>query len=134
MEKYIFSPRASTQSSATPNAQKSIDLNPNPKFTSEFKVPTPRSHLKQFIDLEGDNTGGTSSKRKPIRKSPAWEHFKLAEDDPKNPNSICNYCRQSFACSTEKYGTSTMLKHLNRCRKNPFRVQDKKTKIAKFSS
>ena len=77
MEKYIFSPRASTQPSATPNAQKSTDLSPNPtpipnpKSTSEIKVPTPRSPLKQFIDLEGDNTWGTSSKRKPVRKSPA---------------------------------------------------------------
>ena len=84
-------------------------------------APTP-------LPNSGDNTEARNSKRKPIRKSPAWEHFTLAEKgDPNDPSGVCNYCGQDFACRTSTCRTSTMLKHLKRCTKTllGFRIRSK---------
>ena len=139
MEKFLNS-RSTTptskSSSATLLTQESSST-PTPLPNSEFKIPALRSPVKLclVVDLEGDSTEARNTKRKPIRKSPAWEHFTVAEKgDPNDPRGVCNYCGKDFARRMSTYGTSTMLKHLKICNKNPFWIQDPKQKLLSFST
>nr|XP_048321191.1 zinc finger BED domain-containing protein RICESLEEPER 2-like [Ziziphus jujuba var. spinosa] len=75
-------------------------------------------------------------KRKPSRKpSMVWDHYeKMENSDPDNPRCKCKYCGVDYACNS-KYGTSTLLNHLNHhCKKYPYRVQDKKQKTLTFGA
>ncbi|XP_060672818.1 zinc finger BED domain-containing protein RICESLEEPER 2-like [Ziziphus jujuba] len=75
-------------------------------------------------------------KRKPSRKpSMVWDHYeKIENSDPDNPRCKYKYCGVDYACNS-KYGTNTLLNHLNHhCKKYIYRVQDKKQKILTFGA
>ncbi|XP_052181165.1 zinc finger BED domain-containing protein DAYSLEEPER-like [Diospyros lotus] len=72
-------------------------------------------------------------KKKPRQQSEVWDHFTRNEDDPSDPRAVCNYCGKNYASDTRKNGTSTLWNHVNnQCKKNPYRVEDKKQKILHY--
>lgn len=70
------------------------------------------------------------SKKKPTRTSDIWEYFtKVKDGDPENPRCTCNYCGADYACHSQRVGTSSLWVHLDKCKKNPQRIVDKKQKV-----
>ncbi|XP_052203129.1 zinc finger BED domain-containing protein DAYSLEEPER-like [Diospyros lotus] len=54
-------------------------------------------------------------------------------DDYSEPRAVCNYCGKDYANDTRRNGTSTLWNHINnQCKKNPYKLEDKKQKILHF--
>ena len=109
---------------------------------AEFNA-TPNSIEEQPIDAnaesltptETDNTTGSQSsgilgKRKPRKRSKAWDHFERTADGKR---AVCLYCKVDFACDTQTCGTSTLNKHMKRCSKFPGRKEELKQKCLAFA-
>ena len=72
-------------------------------------------------------------KKKPRQLSEVWDYFTTNEDNPSAPRAMCNYCGKDYASDSRKNRTSTLWNHLNnQCKKNPYRLEDKKQKILCF--
>ena len=78
------------------------------------------------------------SKAKVVKKKSrqlfeVWDHFTKNQDDLSNPGAVCNYYGKDYASDNRKNGTSTLWNHVNnQCKKNPYRLEDKKQKILRF--
>lgn len=56
-----------------------------------------------------------STKRK---TSKVWDHFTIIEGCGANdPKATCNYCSKVYNCHSKRHGTSSMIFHLNGCKK-----------------
>ena len=102
---------------------------------AEFNA-TPNSIEEQPIDAnaesltptETDNTTGSQSsgilgKRKPRKRSEAWDHFERTTDGKR---AVCLHCKVDFACDTQTCSKSTLNKHMKRCNKFPGRKEELK--------
>ncbi|XP_024032218.1 zinc finger BED domain-containing protein DAYSLEEPER-like [Morus notabilis] len=129
-DNYTLTSGTVASSSRSPNRT----TNESPVSDVVFKTLAPRSPKKDVIDLEYENEG-TSGKKKPVRKSEVWDHFTIKKGrNPGDERGGCNYCEKDYACSSRTHGTSSMLVHLRKCKKNPFRVEDKKQKLLSFGA
>lgn len=61
-----------------------------------------------------------------------WDHFTKNEcENRDNMIAFCNYGRFVFVCPS-KSGTDSLCKHLNRCKKYPLNMVEKRQKILIF--
>ncbi|XP_028754428.1 zinc finger BED domain-containing protein RICESLEEPER 2-like [Neltuma alba] len=82
---------------------------------------------------EGDESNVDGSRKR--KKSLAWLHFeKLPPEQWKNgePRAKCKYCPTTIACHPTTHGTSGLVKHLQRCLRNPHKAN--KLKQCMFST
>ncbi|XP_028794972.1 zinc finger BED domain-containing protein RICESLEEPER 2-like [Neltuma alba] len=82
---------------------------------------------------EGDESNVDGSRKR--KKSLAWLHFeKLPPEQWKNgePRAKCKYCPTTIACHPTTHGTGGLVKHLQRCPRNPHRAN--KLKQCMFST
>ncbi|KAL5568737.1 hypothetical protein UlMin_025312 [Ulmus minor] len=120
MEKFIiYSP---SKKSPKPGNQSITPIPSTPiTQTPSLELKSPKKEL-ELVSYE---------KKKPIRGSTVWDHFtKIEGGDPKNRRCKCNYCGKDYAYDPKKVGTSSLWGHLNnQCKKNPYRVDEKKQKL-----
>ncbi|KAM0858616.1 hypothetical protein ACQ4PT_047723 [Festuca glaucescens] len=78
------------------------------------------------IQIEDDEEIVKTKVRKPMAaRSKAWEHFtKVLDCNGLVKEGLCKYCSRPIQASTAGNGTSSMLRHLSSCKKNPNRNQD----------
>ncbi|KAF7831479.1 zinc finger BED domain-containing protein RICESLEEPER 2-like [Senna tora] len=113
--------------------------------TQQTQDNTQDTNPSQDTDTPGSDAATTAastpanvsgSKRKPpVPKSSVWDHFvKLPlEETNGEPRAKCKYCKDhTYACDTSKHGTTSLKKHLLKCKGYPYRAQEKKQNMLAF--
>ncbi|KAK6925464.1 hAT-like transposase, RNase-H fold [Dillenia turbinata] len=82
----------------------------------------------------GQLSQSVSKKKKAgARVSVVWDHFtKDGTSGSGDPKASCNYCGQQYCCDPKTNGTSSMLHHLNKCKKYPYKEVEKKQRCLLF--
>lgn len=76
---------------------------------------------------EAEKKTTNAKKRKEMAPwSEVWNHFTKVLEGNVVTKATCNYCKNKLACVVKRNGTSSLLKHLMTCKRNPHRVNDDK--------
>ena len=96
------------------------------RHPASVSQPTTNTTTQASQVAAGDSTEVAKKKF----KSDVWDHFTKIEkeDGSKADQCKCNYCSSVYACSSS-YGTSTLRKHLGRCRAYPLNKDTKQTNL-----
>ena len=112
-------------SAADNTGETPTSITPTPAPTP---TPTPNS-MAPPAPLAPKRARATSSRK---NSSQVWDHFVKSDCEHKDDlTATCSYCGSVLACPT-KSGTSCLRNHLNRCKKYPPNVVDKKQKTLIF--
>ncbi|KAF7841239.1 zinc finger BED domain-containing protein RICESLEEPER 2-like [Senna tora] len=114
---------------ADSSTQQTQDTNPPSQDTD-----TPGSDAATTAASAPANVSG-SKRKPPVPKSSVWDHFvKLPlEETNGEPRAKCKYCKDhTYACDTSKHGTTSLKKHLLKCKGYPYRAQEKKQNMLAF--
>ncbi|KAF7838952.1 zinc finger BED domain-containing protein RICESLEEPER 2-like [Senna tora] len=119
-------------------------MNPNNEQSQEQgqtqAPPTPASPSEAATTAASASAPATNStvvgtKRKPpAHKSNVWDHFDKLPVDENNPEARakCSYCKNTLACDSTTHGTTSLRKHVQRCKSYPYRGQEKKQPMLAF--
>ena len=122
----------------TPNTTPVTAPNTNPVTASNTTtdpviIPDANAPVELKSPKKEDDDKQPTSKKKPTRTSDVWDHYtKVKGGDPEDPRCTCNYCGADYACHSRRVGTSSLWVHLDKCKKNPERLADKKQKVLSF--
>ena len=122
----------------TPNTTPVTAPNTNPVTASNTTtdpviIPDANAPVELKSPKKEDDDKQPTSKKNPTRTSDVWDHYtKVKGGDPEDPRCTCNYCGADYACHSRRVGTSSLWVHLDKCKKNPERLADKKQKVLSF--
>ena len=69
------------------------------------------------------NTTNAKKRKELAPRSEVWNHF---TKEVNATTATCNYCKSELACGSKRNGTSSLLKHLTTCKRNPHSNKDDK--------
>ncbi|KAM6564201.1 hypothetical protein CsatB_030096 [Cannabis sativa] len=86
----------------------------------------PNIEVEEEVENDKEEMGNEKNK-KPKGKSDIWQFFtRIVGGNLEDPRAACNFCGKDYAAHPKNCGTSTLWNHLNRCPKNPNRVNKQK--------
>ncbi|KAM0864487.1 hypothetical protein ACQ4PT_043886 [Festuca glaucescens] len=77
----------------------------------------------EVIDVDKEPTAkAKQGRREMASRSDMWEHFEQIKDSANVvQHGKCKYCRRVIKAESKQYGTSSLRKHFNACKRNPHR-------------
>ncbi|XBI28102.1 hypothetical protein VPH35_052403 [Triticum aestivum] len=82
----------------------------------------PDQQQKETTEAE-KNTENAKKRKEMAPRSEVWNHF---SKEVNATTVTCNYCKSELACGSKRNGTSSLLKHLTTCKRNPHSNKDDK--------
>ncbi|WCJ18253.1 hypothetical protein M5689_000622 [Euphorbia peplus] len=67
--------------------------------------------------------------KKMEKRSVVWQHFKEFKDGNKTRGK-CNYCGNTYLCDGHINGTSSLNKHMKKCKKNPEAIKARQSQLS----
>lgn len=126
----IPNPTSNQTPTLTPNQTPNTTPNPTPNTAPN---PTPNTTPIELKSPKKESDEPLNAKKKPTRTSDIWDSFtEIKGRNPKHLRCICNYCGADYAFHNKRVSTSSLWVHLDKCRKNPNSVFDKKQKLLSF--
>ncbi|KAF7839761.1 zinc finger BED domain-containing protein RICESLEEPER 2-like [Senna tora] len=128
-----LSPQVDVFSSLQELGQGQTQAPPTPASPSE--AATTAASTSASASAPATNSIVVRTKRKPpAHKSTIWDHFDKLPVDENNPEARakCSYCKNTLACDSTTHGTTSLRKHVQRCKSYPYRGQEKKQSMLAY--